>query len=85
MSQYYNEFDVNENLFYVYRVQSLLQRNDILRALNTLRIAFEGVARKQLVSDGQSKIIAARCSGVSSLLLDDVKDATDRDLIIYHL
>jgi hypothetical protein len=67
-----------ENIFRVHRVQSSLQRNHILGAVNsTLCIALNGAARTQLASDSQNETIVRRNSGVSSLLTDDVKDAMD--------
>jgi hypothetical protein len=48
-------FDDNENLFLVHRVQSSLQRNNIVGAVNILCFAFKGVAKKHLASDGQNE------------------------------
>jgi hypothetical protein len=77
--------DENESYVCVHRVQSSLQRSNISQAVNVLILWLKEQLECSRLATDVATSVDGKNSGVSSLLAEDMKDSTDRDLIKSHL
>jgi hypothetical protein len=74
-----------ESYVCVNRIQSSLQRSNISRAVCVLILWLKEQLESSRLTTDVARSIAGKNSGVSSLLTEELKDATDSELIKSHL